>query len=78
MSHTLYYDTTNDCIVLTVEGIVTLARIREIAPEVGAMCEKTGCRRLLNDMRTATLAISLIDAYTKAPGLWTNPGFLDR
>ncbi len=63
MSHELHYDSDADCVILRVEGAVTLDRIREIAPQVARMCAETGCNRLLNDMRTATINVSAADLY---------------
>ncbi len=64
MSHELHYDPNIDCVILRIQGIVTLDLIRKIAPEVARMCEETGCRRLLNDMSAATINISILDLYT--------------
>ncbi len=66
MSYELQYDSKIDCVILRIQDIVTLEVIRMIAPEVARMCEETGCRRLLNDMSTATINISFLDLY-KSP-----------
>jgi len=63
MTHELRYDSVIDCVILRIEGIVTLDRIRSIAPEVASMCEETGCYRLLNDMSTATIDVKVLDVY---------------
>lgn len=71
MSHELSHDPDIDCVVLRVEGTVTLERIRKMAPEVARICEETGCRRLLNDMSETTIDISVT-------GLFTSPEIMDE
>lgn len=66
MSHDLYHDSENDCIILRVEGKVTLDRIRRIAPEVARICEETGCSRLLNDMSETEIDIPVPELF-KSP-----------
>jgi hypothetical protein len=63
MSHELHYDSDADCVILRVEGTVTMDLIREIAPQAARMCEETGCRRLLNDMRSTTINISFVELF---------------
>ncbi len=63
MTHTLYYDPDIQAVVLCVKGIVTLDRIRELAPQVARLCSETGSKLFLNDMRRAKIHISLLDAY---------------
>ena len=71
MSHELYYDSDIDCVVLRVDGVVTLNRVRKMAPEVARMCGETGCHLLLNDMSEATIDISVI-------GLFDSPSIMDE
>lgn len=71
MSHKLYYDSDLDCVILRVEGLVTLNRVRKLAPEVSHLCEKTGCCRLLNDMSGAQIDITI-------PGLFTSPQIMNE
>lgn len=63
MSHTLEYNPDTDCIELTVLGTFTMERLRSIAPDVAKLSDKTGCRRILNDMSGANITVSLTDAY---------------
>lgn len=62
-THTLHYDADTDCVVLRVEGRVTLDRIRTLAPEAASLCAEKECLRLLNDMSTATIDISALHVY---------------
>jgi hypothetical protein len=63
MSHELLYDSDDDCVILRVKGRVTIALIRELAPQVAALFDKNKCRRLLNDMSAANIDISVADMY---------------
>ena len=63
MSHKLYYDSDIDCVILRVQGEVTMDFIREVAPQVGSMCAEKGCNRLLNDMSEATINVSFTDLF---------------
>ncbi len=63
MSHRLCYDPDTDCILLTVEGTFNLDRLAEIAPEVARLCQVHDCHRILNDMSTARLELSLVDLF---------------
>lgn len=63
MSHTLKYNPDTDCIELTVLGTFTMDRLKSIAPEVAGLAYKSGCRRILNDMSGATIAVSFTDIY---------------
>ena len=63
MSHELSYDSELGCIVLHIEGKVTVEVIRELAPEVASMVEETGCRRILNDMSVATIDVAVMDLF---------------
>jgi len=63
MPYTLRHEAQNECVVLTVTGTVTMEAIREMAPAVAALCERTGCRRILNDMSTATVEVSFLEVF---------------
>ncbi len=63
MSHQLVYSRDKDLIELTVEGTFTMERLKRIAPEVAKLSEESGCQRILNDMSTATIDISLGEVY---------------
>lgn len=71
MSHELYYDSDIDCVILRVQGEVTMGSIRKIAPQAGSMCAEKGCNRLLNDMSEATINISVVN-------LFDSPGTMDE
>jgi hypothetical protein len=63
MSHELLYDSDDDCVILRVKGRVTMALVRELAPQVATLFEENSCRRLLNDMSAATIDMSVADLY---------------
>lgn len=64
MSYSLKHDSENGCIVLTFDDVVTIELIKEVAPEVAAMSEETGCLRILNDMSKATIEMSMMDVFS--------------
>ncbi len=63
MSHKLSYDAETDCVILRVQGEVTIETIRELAPRVASLLEKTNCPRFLNDMSAATIDISVAELF---------------
>lgn len=73
MSFSLRHDPAADCIILTVEGVVTLETIREIAPHVAALSEQTGCRNILNNMQSASIRMSFMDVF-KSPNTMDESG----
>ena len=71
MSHKLYYDSEINCVILRVEGVVTLERISKLAPEVARLCKEYDCQRLLNDMSETTIDISVV-------GLFNSPSIMEK
>lgn len=63
MLHKLFYDPDTKCVYLQIEGSVTNARIRKIAPEVASLCKEANCNRLLNDMSSATIDVSFAELF---------------
>ena len=63
MSYTLRHDPESDCVILEFRGRLTLKTIREAAPQAARLCERTGCERLLNDMRAAAIQISFLELF---------------
>ena len=63
MGDELRYDSDSDCVILHVEGTVTMERIRKLAPQVARMFAHTGCNRLLNDMRAAIIDVSVTELF---------------
>lgn len=63
MAHELRYDSDADCVILRVDETVNLDIIRKLALEVASLCEEKECFRILNDMSTAAIDISVLDAY---------------
>ncbi|MFC1763075.1 hypothetical protein ACFL6U_13465 [Planctomycetota bacterium] len=75
MSHELSYDSDIDCVILRIQGKVTMELIRKLAPQVASMFEKTNCHRLLNDMRATTIDIS-ITALFNSPKIIDESGIM--
>ncbi len=64
MSHEISYDAEIDCVILRIQGKVTIGLIHELAPQVARMLEENNCRRLLNDMSATTIDLSVVELYT--------------
>jgi hypothetical protein len=75
MSYELSYDSDMDCVILRIQGKMTIELIREIAPKVASMFEKTNCRRLLNDMSATTIDISIEQLYN-SPKIMDKSGIM--
>ncbi len=74
MSYSLSYDQDADCVVVAIcDMCVTIRVVRELAPQVAGLCEKTGCHRILNDMSTAQIDISVLEAF-RSPGIMDQSG----
>lgn len=63
MSHNLTYDSETGCVILRIQGRVTMKLIQELAPQVARMFRETKCQRFLNDMSTAVIDVSFMDVY---------------
>lgn len=59
MPYSLNYDRDCDCVVVVFENRVDIKLIKEAAPLVARLCEETGCRRILNDMSSAVVDVSI-------------------
>ena len=64
----LSYDPASECVHVVFTGTVDLRVIQQAAPQVARLCEEKGCRRILNDMSRACMAISVADAF-ESPGI---------
>jgi len=73
MSFNLLHDPVTDCIVLTFNETVTMEKIREAAPQVAKLCEEKECFRILNDMSSARIEISMVDAF-QSPAIMDKSG----
>jgi hypothetical protein len=58
MSYILRYDSDADCVFLSIEGLITTARIREIVPKIERLCETSACWRVLGDVSDASIDLS--------------------
>ncbi len=75
MLHELSYDSGIDCVILRIQGKVTIELIRVLAPQVARMLEERNCRRLLNDMSATTIDISVTN-LVKSPKIMDESGVM--
>jgi len=64
MSYELSYDFDMDCVILRIQGEVTIELVRKLTPQVASMLEKKNCHRLLNDMSGTTINFSIAELYS--------------
>lgn len=64
MNFDLSYDSERDVIVGHVTGRVDAALVAEMSAQLAALMKRTGCHRLLNDLRDADLTPSTFDIYS--------------
>lgn len=64
MGYSVCYDGTDDCVILTVTGVVDMETIRVMAAEVAAKCEEMDCTHILNDMSNADIQVSFMDVFS--------------
>jgi len=62
MPFTIKYDKEIDCIFIKVDGQFDLSLLKMLASDVAKVVEKHGCRRIFNDLRSATL-VDIFDTY---------------
>lgn len=63
MNFSLHYDAEMDIIRGCVWGALDLEGVRNMAGAVGTLAARTGCRKLLNDLRDATITASTMEIY---------------
>lgn len=73
MSFNILHDPTTNCVILTFHETVTMEKIREAAPLVAQFCEEKKCFRILNDMSSARIQISIVDVF-QSPAIMDNSG----
>ncbi|VGO17314.1 hypothetical protein PDESU_05910 [Pontiella desulfatans] len=61
MPFNIEYDADQDCIFATFIGKVTMGLTKEYIAALLPVLEKTGCRRVLSDSRSAELELSAMD-----------------
>jgi len=64
MSHSFRYDPDLDCILVFFEDTVTVDLVGEVAPRVARLSAETGCLRILTDMSSATIDVSISDVFS--------------
>ncbi len=57
------YNADEDCVHVSIKGVVDLARAQQCAREVIEQLRAHKCLRLLNDMRQASIKLSTMDIY---------------
>jgi hypothetical protein len=63
MPYSLCYDKEIDSIILVFENSINISVIQEVAPQVARICKETGCWRILNDMRAASIDMSMMHLF---------------
>jgi len=63
MPYSVKYDTETNCIYISVEGQLNLSLFDNMAAEVSRCINENNCKRILNDMRHARPAKSVVDIY---------------
>jgi hypothetical protein len=63
MAYQVTYSPDEDCVHARIEGVVNLATARRYAKEIIKRLSAHHCRRLLNDMRNASIKLSTADIY---------------
>lgn len=63
MSYQIDYDPQQGVIFITVENLLNMARLTEIARQVAATSEAQQCLRILYDMSRAEIDVSMVDIY---------------
>ena len=63
MPYAIRYDPKLDCVFVRMEGEIDLALAKQFAKELGEQVSRHNCKRVLNDMRQATLTLSLTELF---------------
>ena len=63
MTYTVNYDKKNDCILVVINGELTLSLLKCIAADVSEFVKQKGCRHVLNDLRNARPSRSTLEIY---------------
>src|SRR5262245_24570901 len=63
MTHTITYDPRDNIIELKIQGDLTLERVKDITAEVIKVSKAQKCFLILNDLREATIKLSLLEIY---------------
>lgn len=63
MNFSLHYDAEMNIIRGRVWGALDLEGVRSMAGAVATLSRQTGCRKLLNDLRDATISASTMEIY---------------
>ncbi len=63
MAYEVVYHAEEDCVIARIEGVVDLDMVHEYACEIIRQLSAHHCRRLLNDVRKASIRLSTADIY---------------
>ena len=64
MPHSVEYDPQTDIIHIKVEGPLTLAIVRDVSNAAALLSKERGCLRILNDLREASIQLSMLEIYS--------------
>jgi len=63
MSHTIIYNSEESVIEVKVQGDLFLSEAKEFITEAAQIAKEHGCFLILNDMREATVKLSMVEIY---------------
>ena len=63
MPHTIIYNSEERIIEIKVQGDLSLNEVKEIITEVARVAKEQNCFLVLNDMREATVKLSILEIY---------------
>jgi len=63
MAYTAVYDPQKEIIMATLEGDFNLAGLEELAADIARLARQHNCKRIINDMRAASLTQATMDIY---------------
>ncbi|OHB62938.1 MAG: hypothetical protein A2Y76_11685 [Planctomycetes bacterium RBG_13_60_9] len=59
----VFYNADEDCVHASIKGVVDLAMAQQYAKDIIKQLRAHNCLRLLNDMRKASIKLSMVDIY---------------
>jgi len=64
MNYELNYDEEKNLIIGRINGEFDISTVKEMAKQTGKMIERTGCKKLINDLREANFKASTLEIYS--------------
>jgi len=77
MSYEINYNKEQNYIAVTIEGEFSLSTLKELSARVAGFIEQYDCKRILNDMRQASLTSNSFNIY-KMPRIVSQAGIEPR